>query len=69
MVWSNAFDADGTRLGGNRRYKNPNYYPYRTEEQVVAQLEDLTQQRAGALEAQRRKEGEVDPSRKGQEGE
>ena len=54
LVWSDTFDADGTRLGRNRRYTNPKYFsPHRTKEQVVARLEDLAQQRAAALEAAR----------------
>ena len=55
LVWSDAFDPDGTNLvGGNRRYTNPKYFaPHRTKEQVVARLEDLAQHRAAALEAER----------------
>ncbi len=65
LVWSDAFDPDGTNLaGGNRRYTNPKYYPYRTKEQVVARLEDLAQKRAAALEAERSKTGDVDPPAK-----
>ena len=63
LVWSDAFDPDGTNLvGGNRRYKNPKYFsPHRTKEQVVARLEHLAQQRAAALEAERSETGHVDP--------